>query len=478
MTPENTSGERTGRSLADSFDRYLQDKGKGRGGDSRNYRRNAAREIERFAEWAVGDRGREEWTGTVSDDSNREPTFDDLDERVFREYARHLAGDRGLKQNTVQTYYRYISAWCGWCVNEGYIEAHYAQRASAMAPLPEDDGRKPGDQQAWSSEQRHALTRYVDSLREPLENLENHLVLQTDEEHFAPFTLNLDVVDGNRRSAYATALARQCRLKSMDTTRRTVSILRAVSSDVVAAAKAVSRLGSEADKPRDLEPYDVRSALSFLDPEELVPDIGPHTVSAVVQCLLDVEESLSTGELATQIGVTTQTLANNEAFFADLEAAGLLERQDLGAGKATLWRLSLPFEAERRSSGAPYPSPGVGEDGSAIDTDRPVDRLAEWCFAASHRDIDYGGDWFLKATTVGGDLGPLLERHPELAPLIQLVLELLAGDLQELPLSGVTRFGPESTADGAAGLVDGTTSLSLGVDPTPETNQTSLAAAD
>jgi len=81
---------------------------------------------------------------------------------VFRGYARHLASDRGLKQNTVQTYYRYISAWCGWCVNEGYLEAHYAQRASAMAPLPDDDGRKPGDQQAWTSEQRHALTRYVD----------------------------------------------------------------------------------------------------------------------------------------------------------------------------------------------------------------------------------------------------------------------------------------------------------------------------
>jgi integrase len=31
-----------------------------------------------------------------------------------------------------------------------------------MAPLPEDDGRKPGDQQAWTSEQRHAITRYVD----------------------------------------------------------------------------------------------------------------------------------------------------------------------------------------------------------------------------------------------------------------------------------------------------------------------------
>jgi integrase len=78
--------------------------------------------------------------------------------------------DRGLKQNTVQTYYAYISAWCGWCVNEGYLEAHYAQRASATGPLPDDDGRKPGDQQAWTPEQRHALTRHVDEqAREAIE---------------------------------------------------------------------------------------------------------------------------------------------------------------------------------------------------------------------------------------------------------------------------------------------------------------------
>jgi integrase len=148
--------------LADSFDRYLQDKGKGRGGDGGNYRRNAERELQRFAEWTAGDRGDDDWTGIVPDDAEREPAFGDLDERTFREYARHLAGDRGLKQNTVQTYYAYISAWCGWCVNEGYLEAHYAQRASATAPLPEDDGRKPGDQQAWTPEQRHTLTRHVD----------------------------------------------------------------------------------------------------------------------------------------------------------------------------------------------------------------------------------------------------------------------------------------------------------------------------
>jgi len=160
---QNTSSTRDGTTaLTRSFERYLQDKGKGRGGDGGNYRRNAARELERFVEWAAGDRGGDDWTGIVPDNVDRDPTFEDLDEHVFREYARHLASDRGLKQNTVQTYYAYISAWCGWCVNEGYLEAHYAQRASATAPLPEDDGRKPGDQQAWTSEQRHAITRHVD----------------------------------------------------------------------------------------------------------------------------------------------------------------------------------------------------------------------------------------------------------------------------------------------------------------------------
>jgi hypothetical protein len=52
-----------------------------------NYRQNAARELERFAEWAAGDQG-DDWTGIVLDDVDREPTFEDLDECVFREYAR------------------------------------------------------------------------------------------------------------------------------------------------------------------------------------------------------------------------------------------------------------------------------------------------------------------------------------------------------------------------------------------------------
>ena len=68
----NSRSSRPESALDDSFERYLQDKGKGRGGDGGNYRRNAARELERFAEWAAGDRG-DDWTGIVPDDVDREP---------------------------------------------------------------------------------------------------------------------------------------------------------------------------------------------------------------------------------------------------------------------------------------------------------------------------------------------------------------------------------------------------------------------
>jgi len=176
---QNSSATRNSSTLFErSFERYLQDKGKGRGGDGGNYRRNAARELKRFSEWAAGNRGDDDWTGLVSDDVDRQPTFSDLDEIVFREYARYLAGEEELKQNTVHTYYHYISGWCGWCANEGYLEAHYARRASAVAPLPDDDGRKPGDQQAWTSEQRNELTKYVDERVQ--DTLETYTALSDD----------------------------------------------------------------------------------------------------------------------------------------------------------------------------------------------------------------------------------------------------------------------------------------------------------
>jgi hypothetical protein len=163
-SPGSDAGDPTSRSAADAHDQqhhqqrtaiadlvdpFLRDKDKGDTGESGNYRSDAARELDRFVEWL-----REE-------DLGRDPTFDDLDERTFRRYARFLVG-RGTAKATTRTYYAYVSSFCGWAVDEGYLDRHYANTSVAQAPLLDDDGRRSGDQQAWSPEHRDRITRYVD----------------------------------------------------------------------------------------------------------------------------------------------------------------------------------------------------------------------------------------------------------------------------------------------------------------------------
>ncbi|MFA9504430.1 tyrosine-type recombinase/integrase [Natrinema sp. H-ect1] len=133
--------------VGEPLEAFLRSKSKG-GEESGNYRRNLERCVEDFLEWLAAD-----------PDSNG--TFDDLDERTFRRYARELTS-RDLASGTVQTYYAQVSAYVGWCVREGLLEANYAQRNVATEPLPETDGRRSGDQQAWTDDHRLRITRYVD----------------------------------------------------------------------------------------------------------------------------------------------------------------------------------------------------------------------------------------------------------------------------------------------------------------------------
>lgn len=37
------------------------------------------------------------------------------------------------------------SAWCGWCVREGVLSTHYANREAAREPLPEGEDRSVRD---------------------------------------------------------------------------------------------------------------------------------------------------------------------------------------------------------------------------------------------------------------------------------------------------------------------------------------------
>jgi len=133
--------------VGEPLEAFLRSKSKG-GKESGNYRRNLERCVEDFLEWLAADVG-----STV--------TFSELDERTLRRYARELTS-RDLAPGTVRTYYAHVSAYIGWCVREGHLEANYAQRNVATEPLPETDGRRSGDQQAWTEEHRARMTRYVD----------------------------------------------------------------------------------------------------------------------------------------------------------------------------------------------------------------------------------------------------------------------------------------------------------------------------
>jgi integrase len=134
-------------SLATAVDEYLRSKSKGT--DSGNYRKNAQRELTYFLEWLTEQPGQPEHVA-------------DLDIRHLRRYARHLRTERNLARSSVLTYYAYVSGFLGWCVRERYLPQNPAQHTDAKEELPDDDGRRPGDQQMWSSDDRTRITRYVD----------------------------------------------------------------------------------------------------------------------------------------------------------------------------------------------------------------------------------------------------------------------------------------------------------------------------
>lgn len=162
--------------ISETFGRFLTDKGKGDGGSSGNYRREAERELDRFLAWARGKGDDpanasppESWNGILPSDTpgeaSRDVRFSDLDATVMSDYARYLVAS-GYANSTVQTYYAYVASWCGWASKQGYLSRNYARESDAEDPLPDNDGRRPGDQPAWDSTDRDRITRHVDEQAE------------------------------------------------------------------------------------------------------------------------------------------------------------------------------------------------------------------------------------------------------------------------------------------------------------------------
>ncbi|WP_436930795.1 tyrosine-type recombinase/integrase [Halosimplex halobium] len=205
--------------IASTFSKFLADKGKGEDNTDGNYRSDAERELHRFHCWCQGETTdpansgpSTAWTGIVPTDGDGSPTrdvrFSDLDTTVFGDYARYL-GSSGYANSTVLSYYAYVASWCGWAHTQGYLPRHYARESDAEDPLPDDGGRRPGDQQAWSPEDRDQLTRFVNQRAADAIDELGEISVPTDERE----NLNSEAV---REKAYARLEAiKRCRERAL-----------------------------------------------------------------------------------------------------------------------------------------------------------------------------------------------------------------------------------------------------------------------
>jgi hypothetical protein len=221
--------------------------------------------------------------------------------------------------------------------------------------------------------------------------------------------------------------------------RQAISVIAGLTSDVFAAAEATMALNGELEddhSARALDLHDVRYGLSTLDPDALLPEMGGDVVSSVVHALLDVQKRVSTAELAELAGCSTRSLSadSNQRAFAELEAAGLLKREDLGEGRPTLWRFQLPFRVERGNDG-PVPTVLVDEETTPTGAEWHLSNAVCEVLTTVVEEhgvaygIPFGGEAALAAFAgpppIDRDLVPLLCQHPEVEPVVSLLAVLL-----------------------------------------------------
>lgn len=290
--------------------------------------------------------------------------------------------------------------------------------------------------------------------------------LQEGEQNYTPFLIELSIGQATRKSTVEEAATRICELKDLRLTRSASALLAAFTDSVFNTAEALAGLAKACDFERDISLDEVRFALSTLDPEALLPNLdtdeeGTRRKSArskLVHTLLTASEPLTTGELADRAGVSRQSIRNHRD---DLAAIGLLAIDDRGVGKATYYRLTLPFRDDRGDRDAPRPlylPDGRGESSTYNARDVVYDLLE----ARDLLDEAFADD-AINDGLVGWppDLRPAVERWPWLRPWIDCIDWLLG-------------FEGGRSINGPVKWVDGPYELTCRLGTEPATTQAQL----
>jgi hypothetical protein len=261
----------------------------------------------------------------------------------------------------------------------------------------------------------------IDVLDISLYDLDRFLEPQEDGMHFAEFSVDVVVQHATRRETVVAALARLGRFKRLQPTPEATSLFHALTGSVYDVAAAMNVLGTE-DTERRILLDEVRLALSALHPSRLLSAAKKPALSKVLHALLNAPGRLSTRELATWAGVSTESA---RTYVKQLVAAGLADVEETGAGKANWYRICLPSKTERHAPDAPIPV-FVDDDhqlafGGWLLHDAAELFLEEFDEYPQLEHPDLWGDIIEGEAT----LGALVEHYPRIEPWIEVFVALI-----------------------------------------------------
>ncbi len=345
-------------------------------------------------------------------------------ELTFPEYSRHFHEDHPIHLKTLATQIAITSQYGHYPMYRTLYEDREDKRNGSLGAPNVDDIDPSGDIiGSWV-----LRGPGIDRLAADLAHLERFadLEIQEDGGNFAAFYSELTVSQATRQESIEEAVERLCWMKLLKPTRSATALLSALTGSVYSTAEALSGLAAAREFERDITLDEVRYALSTLDPDQILPTLnrdedGTYRNSArskFVHTLLTATEPLSTSEIADRAGITTQSIRNHRD---DLAALGLLEITEQGAGKATLYRLRLPFPEDRYEQDAPRPlylPDGEGEDGHSM-VRYVVYHLLEARGLGDAADAAPAIDEGLMGWPP--DLRPAVERWPWLRPWINTI---------------------------------------------------------
>ena len=169
------------------------------------------------------------------------------------------------------------------------------------------------------------------SLRQRLANQEVH-------EDAPEFAVRVPVEMADERRQMARTVQLMCRQKSLRPTHEAVSMLAALTGTPYDIARALHNLAPETKAPnREIRLDEVRYALSTLDSDRLLPDMGKPALSSIIHTLLTAESPLTQQEIADRAGVSTRSVRTHTKRLA---AFDFIRETDAG------WRFVLPFHTD------------------------------------------------------------------------------------------------------------------------------------